>query len=219
MAAGPGVSGIGVAAITAGALLMYAGIQDLSILDTLRTITSGKLPKAEPKEEGPGTTAARAALVGGGGTAGGSGVIQAGATGAGPFPQLAQAALSHRGVPYRWGGTTPAGFDCSGLVQYAYKQLGITAPRTTGPQQVWSQHKTIPAASAGAGDLVFWPGHVAIVVAPGTVVHAPGTGKLVRTEKVETAGPRGTSPTFKRYVGPKPGGTSSGSKAPKAVAT
>lgn len=215
MARSPGISGIGVGAATLGGLLIYAGVQDLSLLETLRTMTSGRLLKGEPKEEGAGTTAARAALAGGAASAGSGGVVQA-VTG-GAFPQLATAALKYKGVPYKWGGTTPSGFDCSGLVQYAYGQLGISAPRTTGPQQLWSKHKTISASDAGAGDLVFWPGHVAIVVAPGTVVHAPGTGKLVRTEAVATAGPRGTSPTYKRYVGAKPGGSGSGS--PKAVAT
>jgi len=55
-----------------------------------------------------------------------------------------------------------------------------------------------------AGDLVFWPGHVAVCVGGGMVVHAPHAGDVVRVVPVTQAGPVGTSATVKRYGGAKP---------------
>jgi hypothetical protein len=74
-------------------------------------------------------------------------------------------------VPYRWGGTTQAGFDCSGLVQAAYASAGVGIQRTSQEQWASEQHVSDPVA----GDLVFFagadgtpssPGHVGIVVNP-----------------------------------------------------
>jgi cell wall-associated NlpC family hydrolase len=205
MARNAGISGVGVAAATTGALLMYAGIRDVSVLDTLREVTGGKLPEGNRAREGQpsaAASAARAALAGGasGGTSGG--VIPA-VTG-GSLPELANAALRYRGVPYRFGGNTPSGLDCSGLVQLSFADIGIQAPRTTYTQQPWRALRTIDASQAGAGDLVYWPGHCAIVVSPGTVVHAPRTGRTVEVVPVGSAGPRGLTPVYKRYVGAKP---------------
>ena len=93
---------------------------------------------------------------------------------------IVKAALSQLGVPYVWGGTTPtnsstpkskAGLDCSGLSQYAYRQAGISLPRTS--QQQSTVGKSIAISKAQPGDLLFWGNsgsyrgsayHVAIVV-------------------------------------------------------
>lgn len=88
-------------------------------------------------------------------------------------------ALSMRGVPYVWGGNTPAGFDCSGLVQWAY---GLGA-RTTYQQQALGAHH-YDVANAPLGALLFFgsdttPGHVAISLGNGTYVHAPQPGQTV----------------------------------------
>ena len=98
------------------------------------------------------------------------------------------AAASQIGVPYVWGGETPlpdpdAGFDCSGLVQWAYGQAGIVLPRTAQAQ--FDAVTPVPAAQAQAGDLVFWNDgttaveHVAIYVGAGIVLQAPSTGSVV----------------------------------------
>ncbi|MGH8507012.1 MAG: C40 family peptidase [Stenotrophobium sp.] len=90
-------------------------------------------------------------------------------------------ALSQIGRPYLYGGATPAGFDCSGLVQYSYAQAGIALPRTT-TEQIGAGEK-IPMRDAEPADLLFYridDGlHVAIYLGDGRAVHAPSSGKQV----------------------------------------
>ena len=91
-------------------------------------------------------------------------------------------ALSQRGVPYVWGGNTPAGFDCSGLVQWAYG-LG-SSYRTTYQQATLGTHQH-DVMSAPKGSLLFFgsdnaPYHVAISLGDGTYVHAPEPGDVVK---------------------------------------
>ena len=70
-------------------------------------------------------------------------------------------AKKHMGVPYRWGGTSPSGWDCSGYTQYVYGKNGIDLPRTTGAQR--NAGKVISAKEAKPGDLVWIPGHIGII--------------------------------------------------------
>lgn len=198
-----GISGVGVATAAAGALLMYAGIRDVPLLTALRDVTGGRLPKGNAAKDHTGTsaaaTAAFAALHDESVGAGSSSAVQVSVSG-GALPQLASAALAYRGVPYVLGGNTRAGMDCSGLVFRSFADIGITAPRTTYTQQPWRSLHTIDAAAAGAGDLVFWPGHVAIVVAGGTVIHSPRPGRTVEIVPIAQAMPKGSpKPVYKRY--------------------
>lgn len=99
-------------------------------------------------------------------------------------------AESQLGVPYVWGGEQPGvGFDCSGLVQWAYKQAGINLPRTS--QLMWSalQKRSIPTNRAQEGDLVFMagadgtpnsPGHVGMMINNRQLIEAPTTGQDVK---------------------------------------
>jgi cell wall-associated NlpC family hydrolase len=85
-------------------------------------------------------------------------------------------AKSMFGVPYVYGGTTPSGFDCSGLTSYVYRQAGISIPRTASAQKA----AATPVSSPRPGDLVFFGYpvyHVGIYVSPGTMIDAqrPGT--------------------------------------------
>ena len=96
--------------------------------------------------------------------------------------QITSYAKSFIDVPYVWGGTTPAGFDCSGLVQYVYGHFGINLPRVTYDQEHAGTIKSV--ASAQPGDLLFFGErgntyHVAISLGGGSYVHAPTPGQNV----------------------------------------
>ena len=84
------------------------------------------------------------------------------------------------GAPYRWGGTAPGGFDCSGLVYAAYRSIGRAIPRTTWGQ-LQAGHR-VSWSSLRAGDLLFTNrgGHVVLVVSQRLAISAPRTGARVR---------------------------------------
>jgi cell wall-associated NlpC family hydrolase len=111
--------------------------------------------------------------------------VPTGNPGAG-HPQAASLALQELGVPYVWGGSTPAGFDCSGLVMYVYGELGISLPHYTVAQ--WNA--TDPISSPAPGDLVFFNGlqHVGIYIGGGRFVDAPHTGSVVRIDSLSNFG-------------------------------
>jgi peptidoglycan DL-endopeptidase CwlO len=101
-------------------------------------------------------------------------------------PAAASIALQYLGVPYVWGGASPSGFDCSGLVMYVYAQLGISLPHYTVAQ--WNA--TEPVSSPAPGDLVFFNslGHVGIYIGGGRFVDAPHTGSVVRIDSLSSFG-------------------------------
>ncbi len=117
-------------------------------------------------------------------------LTQPGAVGDPQARAVALAAASREvGVPYVWGGASPAsGFDCSGLVQWAYSQAGVTLPRTAAEQeQVGVEVPSL--AQAQPGDLVFYGNpayHVAIYAGNGMVIQAPATGSSVELAPVGT---------------------------------
>jgi cell wall-associated NlpC family hydrolase len=92
----------------------------------------------------------------------------------------ASIAARYLGVPYVWGGSSPAGFDCSGLVSYVYAQLGVSLPHYTVAQ--WGATTPISASDLQPGDLVFFDGlgHVGIYIGAGQFIHAPHTGTVVQ---------------------------------------
>lgn len=114
---------------------------------------------------------------------------QAGAVPGGAAQVAVEAALSQRGVPYLWGGEGPDGFDCSGLVQWAYARAGVVLPRVAQ-----DQFNAGPAVPPGvplmAGDLVFFGTgpravmHVGVYLGDGRMVDAPHTGADVRIDVV-----------------------------------
>jgi murein DD-endopeptidase len=105
--------------------------------------------------------------------------------------RAASSALRMVGKPYRYGGSGPAGFDCSGLVQYSYKQAGVTLPRATDEQLRASQ--PLRGQHLRRGDLLFFDqegkkkSHVGIYLGDGRFVHAPSSGKAVRTDRLDSA--------------------------------
>jgi len=102
------------------------------------------------------------------------------------------AALGQRGTPYVWGGTTPEGFDCSGLIQWAYKQAGVDLPRTAASQ---AQAGTpVPRSQLQPGDIVYFyspVSHDGIYIGDGKMVHAPNSGSVVRVQDVYSEGYQG----------------------------
>jgi murein DD-endopeptidase len=117
--------------------------------------------------------------------------------------RAAATALQQVGTPYRYGGSTPAGFDCSGLVHYAYTSAGVSIPRTTTGQ--WSKLPPVAERDMRPGDLVFFNiegkmSHVGMYIGDGRFVHAPSTGKRVA---VEDLGSRYYSRAFIRAGRPR----------------
>jgi cell wall-associated NlpC family hydrolase len=115
--------------------------------------------------------------------------------GGGPVPpassvgaQAVQIAMGELGVPYVWGGASPAGFDCSGLTMWVYAQLGIPLGHFTGSQ--WDAGVHVSRDQLAPGDLVFFEpgiGHVGIYIGGDEFIHAPHTGTVVQISSLSDA--------------------------------
>jgi cell wall-associated NlpC family hydrolase len=104
-------------------------------------------------------------------------------------PQAATIALRYLGIPYQWGGASPAtGFDCSGFVMYVFAQLGIQLPHQSAAQYAYGT--PVPRSQLQPGDLVFYNdlSHVAIYIGNGEIVHAPQTGDVVKIAPLAQGG-------------------------------
>jgi cell wall-associated NlpC family hydrolase len=95
-------------------------------------------------------------------------------------------AMSYLGVPYVWGGSTPSGFDCSGLVMYSFARLGISLPHSSYAQ--FGYGDSVPYDQLQPGDLVFFDslGHVGLYIGGGEYVDAPYTGAVVRVDSLSS---------------------------------
>jgi murein DD-endopeptidase len=94
--------------------------------------------------------------------------------------RAATIALRAVGVPYRWGGASPAsGFDCSGLVYWAYGRLGVELPHSS--YALFGQGRRVARARMRPGDVLFFSGlgHVGLYLGRGRMVHAPSSGRRV----------------------------------------
>jgi cell wall-associated NlpC family hydrolase len=110
-----------------------------------------------------------------------------------PQTTVVEAARAQIGAPYRSGGATPAsGFDCSGLTSYAWKQVGVTLPRSSSAQWAWVTK--IKRSDLRPGDLVFYSSsgprgtvsHVALYAGNDTIVHARRPGIALREDALST---------------------------------
>jgi len=98
-------------------------------------------------------------------------------------------AHSQLGTPYRYGGSDPRGFDCSGLVYYAHHQAGIYIPRTAAGQ--FSHTRPVSRGELQPGDVVFFSTnekttHTGIYMGEGRFIHAPSTGKTVSYDRLDS---------------------------------
>jgi cell wall-associated NlpC family hydrolase len=112
--------------------------------------------------------------------------------------RAAEEALKMVGKPYRYGGSTPSGgFDCSGLVHFGFRQAGVSVPRSTEQQLLASVR--VRQSELRRGDLLFFDqegkknSHVGIYLGRGKFVHAPSSGKHVRTDRLD-------APYWKRHL-------------------
>jgi NlpC/P60 family len=190
--ASKGTPGFALGAAAVGSYLLWAGIKHVPPLDGLRSLLKGEVPVGAPSKPftplqiigtPPGVTS--------GGTVDGG--------------RIAAAAQSHIGTPYRWGGASPAGMDCSGMVWYVFTHdLGYVGafPRTTASEILSPLFRKVARAEVSAGDLTWWPGHVGIAISNSQGVYAPHAGEAVQVQAIDR--PR---PGFVglRFVGNFPG--------------
>ncbi len=109
---------------------------------------------------------------------------------AGDRDQIVMTAFAQIGKPYIYGGNGPEGFDCSGLVRYAYGAGGAKTPRTTA--ELYASGRTISQDAAQPGDLFFYaldpsrsgPSHVVFYLGDGEGIHAPASGSAIRAVKL-----------------------------------
>ena len=103
---------------------------------------------------------------------------------------IVNTAMKYLGVPYVWGGTSPRGFDCSGLVQYVCSANGISVSRVAADQR--NNGTYVSRENLQPGDLVFFGRkgqgihHVGIYIGNGNMIHAPQTGDVVKISSINT---------------------------------
>ena len=134
-------------------------------------IARANAAKASPRYSTTDTSSAAASRTGGG-----QGIVNT--------------AMKYLGTPYVWGGTSPSGFDCSGLVQYACRANGISVPRVAASQR--NAGRYVSRENLQPGDLVFFSNgggvsHVGIYIGNGNMVHAPQTGDVVKVSSINTS--------------------------------
>jgi len=93
-------------------------------------------------------------------------------------------AMQYLGVPYRWGGADPSGFDCSGFSMYVYAKVGVSLPHHAASQ--YGMGSPVSKDQLEPGDLVFFNGlgHMGIYIGGGQFVHAPHSGDVVKVSSL-----------------------------------
>jgi cell wall-associated NlpC family hydrolase len=154
-----------------------------SLEDEIKELIEKERKEEEERlaREAAAAAAAAAASSGGGGGGGYTGGWGDG-TGnydVGTYASVVEAAYSRLGCPYVWGATGPNVFDCSGLTQWCYRQVGITIPRVSEAQHDGAK-SIVPLSEAQPGDILWKMGHVGLCIGGSQYIHAPQTGDVVR---------------------------------------
>lgn len=179
-----GVSGIAVALVACGGLLVASAIRNVSPVDTLKQVIgrSPARPAAIGTALGSATSGVRSVQVGEA-----AGPIVRGVAGAatGDAGRFVSAARKYLGVPYVYGGTSRKGIDCSGLVIASLRDIGRQGvPRfTTVTFGTWARSegaKRLSPDQFRAGDVVCRTGHMGIAVSATRMIHAPHAGTVVK---------------------------------------
>ena len=104
----------------------------------------------------------------------------------GKYSGVVGIAMQYLGVPYVWGGASPSGFDCSGLVMYVYAQIGVSLPHYTVSQYSYSNGVHDSRSELQPGDLVFFDGlgHVGLYIGNNEFIHSPHTGDVVKISSI-----------------------------------
>jgi cell wall-associated NlpC family hydrolase len=99
-------------------------------------------------------------------------------------PRVVAIALRYLGTPYRWAGSSPSGFDCSGFVMYVYGRIGIGLPHNSA--MLWGVGRPVARNDLRPGDIVFFNGlgHSGIYIGRGRFVHSPHSGDVVKISRL-----------------------------------
>jgi peptidoglycan DL-endopeptidase CwlO len=99
-------------------------------------------------------------------------------------PAVVAIALRYLGTPYRWAGSSPGGFDCSGFVMYVYGRIGIGLPHSGS--MLWGVGRPVARNDLQPGDIVFFNGlsHVGLYMGRGRFVHSPHAGDVVKVSRL-----------------------------------
>lgn len=146
--------------------------------------SSSKSPKFFRGGQSTGTDVSAGAVNGSSGGSSSGGSSGGNSTGTAAGNKIVSTAKQYLGVPYKWGGTDPSGFDCSGFVYYVLRCNGINVSRTQ--TAMYAQGKPVSKANLQPGDVVFFQNtykaglsHVGIYVGNGQFIHSPSSGKVV----------------------------------------
>lgn len=175
---------------------MVSGIRNVSVLDTFRALVGGYVPPSA----GGAARVTTVSFTGGaasssppstGDEPGGATTSDTSSGSASGTAAIGEAARKYLGVPYVWGGKTAKGLDCSGLVYRAIVDAtgDTSCPTYSWTQATWKGFDVIGRAAVAAGDVVWWPGHIAVAVSNTQCIAAPRPGLRVRQEAIRTAGP------------------------------